>query len=114
MDSECSEPNSECSERLVCIDVKMKTAADIRLELARGSREEAGRLVKMVVQRGCHETIKSCIARAATKLGWTFSRTQDVWRMEARRIDAFEMDQLRKIVGKAGAQSDSEGAGYRL
>jgi hypothetical protein len=42
------------------------------------------------------ETIKVRINRAATRLGWSISRTEDIWRLEAKRIDAFEMDQLRE------------------
>jgi hypothetical protein len=49
-------------------------------------RAEAARLVrKIVTPRGIDETVAACIARAARKLGWTYSRTEDVWRQDARR-----------------------------
>jgi hypothetical protein len=64
--------------------------------LRKRSCVEAAILVRVVAEptiRG--ESIKARIARAATRLGWTYRRTEDIWRREARRIEAFEMDQLR-------------------
>jgi hypothetical protein len=61
-------------------------------------REEASRLVKAVaLPEMTGDTVKVCIARAAQRLHWTFNRTEDIWRKEARRIDAYEMDQLRRL-----------------
>lgn len=42
------------------------------------------------------ETVRGRIVLAARKLGWSYSRTRDVWYAQARRIDAGEMDDLRK------------------
>lgn len=64
--------------------------------LIEATKAEAAELIRLVAhppQPG--ETIRGRIARAARGLGWTFNRTQDIWRREARRIDAHEMDQLR-------------------
>lgn len=41
------------------------------------------------------ETVKARIIRTAELLGWDVRRTEDIWRGEARRIEAYEMDQLR-------------------
>ncbi len=43
------------------------------------------------------ETIKSRIARTAELLGWDVTRSENIWRGEARRIEAYEMDQLRAL-----------------
>jgi hypothetical protein len=40
------------------------------------------------------------ITRAAARLGWSYRRTEDIWRMEARRIDSWQMDLMRRLVGK--------------
>lgn len=41
-------------------------------------------------------TIGERIQRAARKLGWRHSRAREIWYEQARRIDAREMDQLRR------------------
>jgi predicted alpha/beta-hydrolase family hydrolase len=41
--------------------------------------------------------IKTRIAYASRRLGWLYSRTKNVWYSNARRIDAAEIDQLRKV-----------------
>jgi hypothetical protein len=61
-------------------------------------RDEAARLVRLVAEPATiGESIKSCITRAASRLDWDVARTQAIWRREARRIDAFEMDKLREF-----------------
>lgn len=107
-------PNTERktpnAERLPVIFRRMSFKAADRTALAKASREEAARLLRAsILPRGVDETIKSCIARAAKRLGWPISRTQDIWRLEAARIDAFEMDQLRRLV----MSQDSENGGLR-
>lgn len=80
--------------RLICSAAmagKISTA-----ELQKQLREEAAMRLRRVaepVTRG--ETIKAQIARAALRLGWKFSRAEDIWRGEARRIEAYELEQLR-------------------
>lgn len=54
------------------------------------------------------ETTKARIRRAAHVLGWPYSRTRDLWHGDAHRIDAYEMDALRKFSPpKASENSDS-------
>ena len=66
-------------------------------ELAEAARREAAELVQRAAEpRAPAEKIKVSITRAATKLGWSYRRTEDIWRQEARRIDSWEMDQLRR------------------
>lgn len=66
--------------------------------LREAARSEAAALVRLAAgNRGYDDTIKACIKRAARKLGWSFRRTEDIWRGEARRIDSVEMDALREF-----------------
>ncbi len=66
--------------------------------LRQAHREEAAELAK----RACEpvrpgEKIAAQIARAARALGFSYTRTEDLWRMEARRIDSWEMDWMRRM-----------------
>lgn len=54
----------------------------------------ASQLIKRVVPRD-HRSVKEWISVTARRLGWTFMRTKGVWYGEARRIEAFEMADLR-------------------
>jgi hypothetical protein len=66
--------------------------------LREAARSEAAALVRLAAgQRGYDDTIQACIKRAAHKLGWSYTRTEDIWRGEAKRIESFEMDQLRRL-----------------
>jgi hypothetical protein len=40
--------------------------------------------------------VKAAIRRASMRLGLPFNRTKDLWYGQARRIDAVEMDRLRR------------------
>jgi hypothetical protein len=61
--------------------------------LREAARDEAAKLVRLVAEpRGMGDTITRCIERAARRLGWSYRRTEDIWRQEARRIEAFELD----------------------
>jgi hypothetical protein len=63
------------------------------------ARREAAELVRAVAEPQVKgELVKVAIARAASVLGWSYSRTEDIWRSEARRIEAHEMDQLRRVM----------------
>jgi hypothetical protein len=67
-------------------------------ELAEAARREAAELVQRAAEpRAPAEKIKVSITRAAKKLGWSYRRTEDIWRQEARRIDSWEMDLLRRM-----------------
>lgn len=63
--------------------------------MAEAARTEAASLVKLVCALEPGEKVKEHIARTAQRLGWTYCRTEDIWRREARRIDSWEMDMLR-------------------
>ena len=58
---------------------------------------EALRLLREIVSPVPAGTkVKVLIAQAARRLGWSHSRTFDVYYQKARRIDAAEMDALRE------------------
>jgi hypothetical protein len=40
--------------------------------------------------------VKAAVRRASRRLGLPFTRTRDLWYGDARRIDAAEMDRLRR------------------
>ncbi len=63
--------------------------------LAQAARQEAALLIATVSCRRVGEPVKRAIERVAAKLGWSYTRAEDVWRCEARRIDSWEMDMLR-------------------
>jgi hypothetical protein len=63
---------------------------------------EASVLVRRVAEpRVVGDSVKAAIRRAARRLGWRFSRTRDVWYGRARRIDAEELDTLRRATAEA-------------
>lgn len=69
---------------------------------------EASILVKRVAEpRGVGDSVKAAISRAAHRLGWKHSRTRDIWYARARRIDAHEMDALRRQAAKEAARYES-------
>ncbi len=65
--------------------------------LAQQARMEAAALIAAVSCRRVAEPVKTAIQRAAQRLGWSYTRAEDVWRLEARRIDSWEMDMLRAM-----------------
>ena len=61
------------------------------------SIEEAQTLVRRCAEpRPAGDKVKAAVIRASRRLGFSFSRTKDIWYRNARRIDATEMDQLRR------------------
>lgn len=44
--------------------------------------------------------VKTRIANLARRLGWPYSRTENMWRGEARIIEAWEMNQLHRLTDK--------------
>jgi hypothetical protein len=62
--------------------------------------------------RPAGDSVKAAINRAAKRLGFTYSRTKDIWYGGARRIDAREMDRLRGCA--AIADMDQAVTGLRL
>lgn len=84
----------------------MSTFNNRHQELANATRDEAMSLVRDVAgPRGASEAITALISRAATRLGLSYGRTEDIWRREARRIDAWEMDLLRKTARRYRCRS---------
>lgn len=73
--------------------------------LADAARREAIELVKMAADRRVGDTVKTAISRASSRLGWSYSRTEDIWRGEARRIDAWEMDLLRRVTSRHNSRT---------
>jgi hypothetical protein len=68
-----------------------------RDDLRAAARNEAAALVRLVAEPSRpRDTVRLRIARAALRLNWSYGRTEDIWRGEAHRIEAFEIDQLRK------------------
>jgi hypothetical protein len=83
----------------------MMSRRDAIMALREQARSEAARLVRLAAMpRQMDDTVAACIARAAGKLGWSYSRAEDVWRGEARRIESFEMDQLRRFRPRNGGR----------
>lgn len=70
------------------------------------SVNEASVLVRCVAEpREVGDSVKAAIVRAARRLGFSFSRTKDLWYADARRIDAAEMDKLRDVAAKREANA---------
>jgi hypothetical protein len=60
------------------------------------TKVEAAVLLRGVANPSREEdTDKQRIDRAAARLGWTRARTTAIWQGKARRIDVWEIDQLR-------------------
>lgn len=61
------------------------------------SVSEASELIRRIAgPREAGESIKAAIVKTARRLGFSYSRTRDIWYGNARRIDANEMDALRE------------------
>ena len=59
---------------------------------------EACQLLRKVAEpRPIGDSVKSAITRAARRVGFPIARAENIWRQEARRIDAEEMDALRRV-----------------
>ena len=66
------------------------------------SIDEAQTLVRKCAEpRPPGDQVKAAIHRASQRLELPFSRTRDIWYGDARRIDAEEMDRLRRGAEKA-------------
>lgn len=71
------------------------------------SVSEASALVRRIAEPrdGIGESVKTAIVRAARRLGFSVSRTKDIWYQDARRIDSREMDWLRELATKREADA---------
>ena len=66
------------------------------------SIDEAQTLVRRCAEpRPAGDQVKAAVRRASQRLDIPFSRVRDIWYGDARRIDAHEMDQLRREAEKA-------------
>jgi hypothetical protein len=66
------------------------------------SIEEAQVLIRRCAEpRPAGDLVKAAIRRASRRLEMPFSRTRDLWYGDGRRIDALEMDRLRREAEKA-------------
>jgi hypothetical protein len=66
------------------------------------SIDEAQILVRRCAEpRPAGDQVKAAVRRASQRLGIPFSRMRDIWYGDARRINAEEMDQLRREAEKA-------------
>jgi hypothetical protein len=66
------------------------------------SIDEAQTLVRRCAEpRPTGDLVKVAIFRASQRLNIPFSRVRDIWYGDARRIDAAEMDQLRRAAKEA-------------
>jgi len=62
------------------------------------STEEARRLVRRCAEpSSAGDSVKVLLGRCCDRLQLPFNRVRDIWYGEAKRIDAAEMDRLRKI-----------------
>ena len=69
------------------------------------SIEEAQTLVRRCAEpRPAGDKVKAAVVRASRRLGFSFSRTKDIWYRDARRIGATEMDQLRRTADAIAIQ----------
>ena len=69
---------------------------------------EATTLIRRAAEpRPVGDSVKGAIRRAAYRIGFSFTRTKDIWYGDARRIDAEEMDALRKLAARYAAIAET-------
>jgi hypothetical protein len=67
---------------------------------------DAMRLVKLAAEpRPVGDSVKEAVNRASRALGWSVSRTRDIWYGEAHRLDSREMDALRAVERRQNLRS---------
>jgi hypothetical protein len=67
-------------------------------KLPTSSIEEAQGLVRKCAEpRQACDQVNAAILRASRRLGFAFNRTRDMWYGDVRRVDAAEMDRLRRV-----------------
>lgn len=81
-------------------------------EISSGS--EAKTLLHRTARSLAGESVKDAINRVARLLRWKFARTKAIWYDEARRIDAHEMDQLRRLAAEQAARFDRIAQAMRI
>jgi hypothetical protein len=77
--------------------VSLLLESDIPSPSYASSIEEAQTIVRQCAEpRPAGDQVKAAILRASRRLRPPFNRTKDIWYGQARRIDAEEMDRLRR------------------
>src|SRR5260370_40048342 len=80
----------------------MNSATKLQNSSHASSIDEAQILVRRCAEpRPGADQVKAAIRRASRRLEIPFSRTRDIWYADARRIDAEQMDRLRRGAEKA-------------
>lgn len=83
------------------MQAKSRTEDWVKWDIAaarKAASEEAARLIRLAAEPVTkRDTVTRRIARAAERLGWPLRRVEAIWWREARRIESFELDQLRTI-----------------
>ena len=91
----------------------MVTTSPFQKSSRASSVAEAQSLVRRCAEPGrAGDNIKAAIRRASRRLDMPFSRTRDIWYGDARRIDAEEIDRLRR--GAEDAELASALAGIQI
>lgn len=77
--------------------------------------DEASSLLRAIAEpRPIGDTIKTAITRAARRVTpflpepMSYGRAEDLWRREARRVDAYELDAIRSAKAKRDADHRAE------
>ena len=70
----------------------------MRAERGADVREAAQLLQLLAEPLAPREKVQLWIRRAAARANFDLNRAEDIWRKDARRIDAWEMDTLRAAV----------------
>lgn len=65
---------------------------------------EACNLLKRAARPLAGESVKDAINRVARQLRWNVARAKSIWYREARRIEAHEMDALRRLANEQAAR----------
>lgn len=79
----------------------MAEASNFPTTLCGSSVDEAQALVRQCAEpRPVTDKVKAAILRASRRLELPFNRTRDIWYGGAKRIDAEEMDRLRRVAEK--------------
>jgi hypothetical protein len=83
---------------LVRLQNSSAIAGKIRSPRFPSALEEARFLVRKCAEpRPAADTVKAAIRRSSQRLQLSFTRIKDIWYGDARRIDAREMDRLRRV-----------------
>lgn len=63
-------------------------------------------LQKKIAPTGIAQFVGERIRYASRKLGWSYSRTKEIWYANARSIRSYEMDKAKELAGLANAKQE--------